>query len=191
MALFLALKEGSQLQAERFNEVLHVDFCSIDVSDTGHMCVLTMKDGLSQYARLVCAKDETGVTAAVIVMQWIADFGVPLYLVSDGGPHFKNTLMEALANELQFSHHITLAHSAWANGSVERLNRSMLSVHPQGFVRIEVGAFSLARTDACGAVYAQHHTFAFVGRQDAVGSCLRCQHSSSATLCFVQGTDVG
>ena len=54
-------------------------------------------------------------------------FGIPSVIVSDGGPHFKNSLIQLLARELTFEHHLTLAHSPWANGSVERLNRSMLA----------------------------------------------------------------
>ena len=80
------------MQAEAFNEVLHIDFCSIDVSDTGHTCVLTMKDGLSQFCRLACAKDEAGLTAAVIILNWIADFGVLLYyIVSQTAAHISRT----------------------------------------------------------------------------------------------------
>ncbi len=42
--------------------------------------------------------------------------------------HFKNQLFEELPRRLGTNHHFTAAYSPWANGSVERLDRDILSV---------------------------------------------------------------
>ena len=129
---------GAQLQAEKFNEVIHVDFCELGPSDTGHLYVLVAKDGLTQFVQLTMYKSATALDAAVGLLDWCKTFGIPSVIVSDGGPHFKNSLVQLLARELTFEHHLTLARSPWANGSVERLNRSMLAYFRKSLSQLRV-----------------------------------------------------
>ena len=42
-----------------------------------------------------------------------------MWVLSDGGSHFKNSLMKDLTDALGIEHHITLPYCPWANGSVE------------------------------------------------------------------------
>lgn len=51
----------------------------------------------------------------------------PSYWVSDQGSHFINELMESLAKDYNVVHKPTIAYSPWLNGTVERLNRDILS----------------------------------------------------------------
>ena len=128
----------NQLQAEKFNEVIHVDFCELGPSDTGHLYVLVAKDGLTQFVQLTMYKSATALDAAVGLLDWCKTFGIPSVIVSDGGPHFKNSLVKLLARELTFEHHLTVAHSPCANGSVERLNRSMLAYFRKSLSQLRV-----------------------------------------------------
>ena len=100
---------GTQLQAEKFNKVIHVDFCELGPSDTGHLYVLVAKGGLTQFVQLTIHKSATALDAAVGLLDWFKTFGIPSVIVSDGGPHFKNSLIQLLARELTFEHHLTLA----------------------------------------------------------------------------------
>ena len=126
------------MQAEKFNDVIHVDFCELGPSDTGHLYVLVAKDGLTQFVQLTMYKSATALDAAVGLLDWFKTFGIPSVIVSDGGPHFRNSLIQLLARELTFEHHLTLAHSPWANGSVERLNRSMLAYFRKSLSQLRV-----------------------------------------------------
>jgi len=49
-----------------------------------------------------------------------------MWLVSDQGSHFKNSLIKELVDELRSKHHFTTAYSPWANGTVERVCREVL-----------------------------------------------------------------
>lgn len=52
---------------------------------------------------------------------WIATFGVMNWMISVQATHFKNELMQTVAEELMIEHHFTTAYSPRANGSVERV----------------------------------------------------------------------
>ncbi|KAF0719108.1 Aste57867_1285 [Aphanomyces stellatus] len=47
-------------------------------------------------------------------------------VVSDGGSHFKNEVIEDVRTMVGLQHHITTAYSPWANGTVEVVNRMVL-----------------------------------------------------------------
>ena len=51
---------------------------------------------------------------------------MPEWLITDGGPHFKNRALELMAQRMGIEHHITLAHCPWANGSVEIVGYDLL-----------------------------------------------------------------
>ena len=65
-------------------------------------------------------------TTEAAVVEWSALFGVPTFLVTDGGSHFVNQLVEALVTRFRSAHHVTTPYAPWANGSIERVNREIL-----------------------------------------------------------------
>ena len=57
--------------------------------------------------------------AARDILLWATLFGLPKWLISDGGSHFDNELFDELTELLGLQHHITLAYCPRANGSAE------------------------------------------------------------------------
>ena len=55
-----------------------------------------------------------------------ARYGLPKWLITDGGSHFKNRAMELMTQQMGIQHHITLAYCPWANGSVEIVGKELL-----------------------------------------------------------------
>ena len=69
--------------------------------------LLVLKDGFSGFVLLLDAKAYNAITTEEAVIDWSALFGVPKYLVTDGGTHFNNQLVEALVTRFRSAHHIT------------------------------------------------------------------------------------
>ena len=82
-------------------------------------------DKFSRLVEFVPAAAATSVVAARAVLRWAAQRGLPCWMISDGGPHFENELMKALAQVLGYDHHITMPYCPWANGSVEVVGKDL------------------------------------------------------------------
>ena len=117
---------GSQLIAEFPVEILMMDYIKMGASRSGYSYVLMMVDKFSRLTEFVAAKSPTSIVAARAVVRWSAQRGLPLWILSDGGSHFKNSLMDDLTNALGIEHHITLPYCPWANGSVEVVGKDLL-----------------------------------------------------------------
>ena len=59
-------------------------------------------------------------TAEEAVIEWASLFGVPQMLITDGGTHFVNNLVQGLVQRFRDHHHVTTAYAPWANGVIER-----------------------------------------------------------------------
>jgi hypothetical protein len=124
---------GITLKGSRRNEVIAMDYLNIGPPplDSRHQFkyILAIKDTYSHFCRLIAAKSADSNTAAQAFMDWIGIFGNSTrYLVSDQGSHFKNKLMHRLQELFGMKQHFTVAYSAWANGSVENLNKEIVRV---------------------------------------------------------------
>ncbi|CEP01149.1 hypothetical protein PBRA_008461, partial [Plasmodiophora brassicae] len=97
-------------------------------TDHQYKYILLLKDDFSGYVRLIPSAEATSRVATEALNQWIADFATPEYLVTDGGSHFTAEIMEELTRLRDVQHHITTAYCPWANGTVERANRTVLNV---------------------------------------------------------------
>ena len=117
---------GSQLIPEYPGEVLMMDFIKIGMSRSGYMYVLMQADKLSRLVRFIATVSTVAVDAARETVRWSALMGLPEWLISDGGPHFANSLIEEMAEVLGIEHHITLPYCPWANGSVEVVGKDLL-----------------------------------------------------------------
>ena len=111
--------------AEYPGEVLMLDYIKIGLSRSGYTYVLMLVDKFSRLVEFVPAAAATSVVAARAVLRWAAQRGLPCWMISDGGPHFDNELMEALAQVLGYDHHITMPCCPWANGSVEVVGKDL------------------------------------------------------------------
>ena len=62
------------------------------------------------------------------LVDWYQRFGVAETHVSDKGSHFKNKVVAELNDILKTKHHYTTAYSSKSNGTVERVNREIVTV---------------------------------------------------------------
>ena len=63
----------------------------------------------------------------VVILNWIARFGVPLDITSDRGSQFTSQLWSDISQFLGTKHHRTTAYHPQANGLVERFHRHLKS----------------------------------------------------------------
>eukprot|EP00736_Rhodelphis_marinus_P010119 Rmarinus@m.1922 len=114
---------GHQLRGTMRNEVVHMDFLTMPRSHDGELrYVLVLKDDLTSFVRFVPSSAATAAVCVDALSFWIADFGIPKFIVSDQGSHFKNELVRSMCEKLDVHHHLVVAYSPWANGTVERVN---------------------------------------------------------------------
>ena len=85
-----------------------------------------MGDKMSRLTQSIVTHDTTAVPACRGVIDWSAKYGLPEWLITDGGTHFANHAMELVEEMMGVKHHITLAHCPWANGSIEVVGRALL-----------------------------------------------------------------
>jgi hypothetical protein len=81
-------------------------------------------------------------TTADALLNWFSLFGVATTWISDQGSHFKNAVVTRLAQLLRIEHNFTLSYTPHMNGTVERLNRDILTVF-----RVTLHANQLPFTD--------------------------------------------
>ena len=56
---------------------------------------------------------------------WYSWFDMPSMHVSDQGSHLKDKVIQEFNGILPIKHHMTTAYSAWANGTVEKVNNDI------------------------------------------------------------------
>ncbi|KAE8978399.1 hypothetical protein PR001_g24855 [Phytophthora rubi] len=110
------------------NECLHLDYLYLGESYGATKYVLVLKDELTHYCELVAADAADSQTAVVAILDWNKRFGAPPAWMSDKGSHFKNEVVELLAERLGASHQFAPVCTPWINGTVERVNRDILQV---------------------------------------------------------------
>ena len=117
---------GETLVAERPGEVLMLDYIDMGEESDGMRYNLMCVDRFARQVELVPAASPTSIVATQAVLQWSARYGLPDWIISDGGSHFKNHAMQLLTDQMGIHHHVTLAHCPWANGAVEIVGRELL-----------------------------------------------------------------
>eukprot|EP00918_Siedleckia_nematoides_P063626 GHVU01138476.1.p1 GENE.GHVU01138476.1~~GHVU01138476.1.p1 ORF type:complete len:634 (-),score=41.93 GHVU01138476.1:43-1881(-) len=119
---------GETLTAQWPNEVLHIDFLQLDVAVDGWKYLLIMKDDFSSFSWIRPSTTVDAETASRYLRDWCLSYSPPLWLVSDGGSHFKNKVVSQLTTVHHIRHHITIASCPWANGTVEHMVGLVLRV---------------------------------------------------------------
>jgi transposase InsO family protein len=119
---------GETLNASKPGVILHFDFLYISLGNNNMKYILVLKDDFSGYISLHCCDSPNSMFTADCIMDWISRYRTPDYFVSDQGTHFKCKLIDELARLLQVNHHFVTAYCPWANGTVERVNRDILTI---------------------------------------------------------------
>lgn len=114
------------LLASRPNEILAIDFTSLEPAQNGLENVLVMTDVFSKYTVAIPTRDQRAPTVAkVLVSEWFYKFGVPSRLHSDQGRNFESTLVQQLCSLYGIVKSRTTPYHPAGNGQCERFNRTL------------------------------------------------------------------
>lgn len=119
---------GQTYHGKACNDVLHMDF--LYITKHGNY-LLVIRDDFSGKVELVECEHADGLSAADAILWWRARYGLnaDTTIVTDGGSHFANQLVDNIVARLRVRHHITVAYSPWSNGKAERVNREVLKLY--------------------------------------------------------------
>jgi hypothetical protein len=96
--------------------------------ETTPQYIHVLLDDASKFIQLTVAQTPTAESTVAALLSWSANFGIPKVWVSDGASHYVNTVMNEMNEHLSVKHHIVVAHSPWANGTVESMMSQILRV---------------------------------------------------------------
>ena len=111
-------------------EYIHADYMDMPTASTGECYLLIITDDLSGTVLLHPCKTHQAIdTARTIVDEWLSMYPDPTILHTDGGTHFVNSLLKAIADIRGFKHHITAPYNKKSHGVGERINRTCLDAY--------------------------------------------------------------
>ena len=84
------------------------DYVHIGASGGSYNYILVMCDKFSKVVELWPAVAPTALEASRAILWWSSRYGLPDWLLGDGGTHFRNAALEQLATLDRMEHHITL-----------------------------------------------------------------------------------
>jgi hypothetical protein len=88
--------------------------------ENGNKYVILIVDDFSKFVGLYPTKSTTSEEFAMALVQWVALFGVPLQVRTDGGSQFNSKLSLDLRNLLNYHHLTVVAYHPQANALAER-----------------------------------------------------------------------
>jgi len=95
----------------------------------GHRFILVITDRFSKLVRALPMDCTTAVDCASVVMDyWVAAYGPPDRLLSDGGPQFSSHFWGLVCNLLSIEPKVTSPSHPQTNGQTERFNRTMHTI---------------------------------------------------------------
>lgn len=114
------------LLASRPNEILAIDYTTLEPARNGQEHVLVMTDVFSKYALAIPTWDQCAPTVAqVLVTEWFSKFGVPARIHSDQGRNFESSLIQQLCVFYGIQKTRTTPYHPAGNGQCERFNRTL------------------------------------------------------------------
>ena len=114
------------LLASRPNEIVAMDFTTMEPSRNGCETVLIMTDVFSKYTLAIPTRDQRAATVAqVLVKEWFYRMGVPSRIHSDQGRSFEGSLIQQLCNLYGIQKSRTTPYHPEGNGQCERFNRTL------------------------------------------------------------------
>ena len=134
---------GEAVHATECLTVLHMDFLYMEPlksKEHNMKYVLVLKDDLSGYVRIIPSAEASSIVAAEAILQWIADFRTPEILVSDQGSHFTAEVISDLTRLRSMEHHLVTAYTPQANGTIERANRTIISITRAVLSEAQIGS---------------------------------------------------
>ena len=108
---------------------MQIDHQKICMTDSGYNQVLVMIDHFTKYAEAVpCITASAEETCDHLTNTWIARHGCPMTFQSDNGTAFVGELTKELMRRSQVAQAHSTTYHPQTNGSVERHNRTLVSV---------------------------------------------------------------
>ena len=108
-------------------EVLPDQLLEMPLADNGLRHVLTITCSFLRLVVFAPSVSHTALdTVRLLQERWCSYFGDPVFLCTDGGPHFNAKLLHALAESRGYSHNIALPRAPWTVAA-ERDNRNFRS----------------------------------------------------------------
>ncbi len=114
------------LLASKPNQILAIDFTSLEPSSDGREHVLIMTDVFSKYTLAVPTRDQRATTvASVLVQEWFYKLGVPARIHSDQGRNFESAVLAQLCHLYGIQKTHTTPYHPQGNGQCECFNRTL------------------------------------------------------------------
>jgi len=110
-----------------FTEVNIDMVVGLPTTTRGNTCILTVTDKMSRWVEAYPLPNSTaGTVATVLACEFIARYGCPIRIVSDRGSNFTSDLLRQVIRVLNIQQQFSPAYCPWINGSVERMNGSII-----------------------------------------------------------------
>lgn len=109
-------------------ERVHVDILTVPTSLSGLSHILTFTDAYSKNIVAYALKEQTAVYVAKRVVEFMAEYGPPVKIVSDQGGQFMGTVFQELSRIYAFKRGPTTTFQPQSNGQCERANQIILSM---------------------------------------------------------------
>ena len=120
-------------------EYIHADYMDMPTATTGECYLMIITCDLSGTVLLhPCSTHQALDTARAIVNEWLSMYPDPTILHTDGGTHFVNSLIKAIADIRGFKHHITAPYNKKSHGVGERINRTCLDAYLAFLAQMEL-----------------------------------------------------
>lgn len=125
-------KEAKLKIFERIKEpfhTIHIDHMGpLEKTKKGKLHILAIVDGFTKFIRLFGTKTTNSTEVINALNKYIRAYGMPHRIVSDRGTAFTSNKFENWCKVRGIEHVLNATACPWANGQVERFNRTMVPV---------------------------------------------------------------
>lgn len=109
-------------------QYVYFDLMEMNESDRGYKYALVMVDGMSGFVLVKALFAKEMEEVAEDILDIFLTFGFPEKIKTDNGKEFCNQVVDSLLLKAKVKHNRTVAHDHHANGTVERIIRSVRSM---------------------------------------------------------------